>query len=299
MTTSIAYRHPEVRDLAWVIHSPPLFQNQPFDLDWTDSSLDGWLRELDQDPQPLLDRLAEQTDHRLGHRFETFLEFALEKHPRYQILAHNLQIRDGTQTIGEFDFVLLDREQNKRLHMEVACKFYLGLGDTRNTASWHGPMLRDRLDRKLDHMARRQSRLAQHPVARQKLDDFGWPIDASTCLMKGRLFYPLHQTNAPMPNEAAPDHARGHWCFARDFRPRAAGRAAYWQKLNKNCWFSIRLPDPTMPRLTAEDIETLIVTEPDMRPLCLAGFPDTDQASKECERLFIVPDHWAPAPTHD
>lgn len=299
------YRHPIVRDLAWVIGSPPLIQGPHAGMRWLDrqdcvDALDAcqpYLDHLDRDPEPLLTRLAEQPDQRLGHRFETLIACWLEHDPRFDVLAHNLQVQDASGTVGEFDFIVYDHRDRLYLHLEVACKFYLGVHHTEHTASWYGPMLRDRLDRKLDHMQSRQSQLAHHPAARRVLAQHALQVDATRCLMKGRLFYPLAAPDPASPPDVAGMHERGGWCRDAEFWELASNGAEIWQPLSKQHWFSRHAFDPTMPQL---DATTLAATRRQLtppRPQCLAGMARQQGQWVETQRLFLVPDHWGPPDT--
>lgn len=306
MMPSPAYRHDIVRDLAWVIGSPPLIRTQAPDhasgLIWLDANdcqaalaaCQDQLLELDTNPAPLLNRLSEEPDRRLGHRFETLLAQWLEWDPRYQLLAKNLQVQSGGQTIGEFDFIVLDREQNQYFQLEVACKFYLGLPDTQDPSRWFGPMLRDRLDIKLNHMRQQQSQLAQHPAAQHMLAEHGWQIDQTRCLMKGRLFYPLTQDSTEPPSDVATDHPHGQWCRWTTFAAQADEMAEAWEVLAKHDWFSSRRIDPTMPTFDAAPLSPPDLDQPFARPVCLAGLVQQQGLWIESQRLFVVPDHWNP-----
>jgi len=144
---SAGYTHRCVADLAWAVSSPSLLQYQQHDCAWFS---DAWyleqyrvieerLRQLDRDPARLEQLLAAQKDRRLGNYFETLWAYALELHPRYQLIERNLQIHDGERTLGEMDFIVHDQLSGRCAHWELAIKFYLGIGNTRNHAAWHGP----------------------------------------------------------------------------------------------------------------------------------------------------------------
>ena len=119
--------------------------------------------------------------------------FFLDNDAEVDLLAHNLPVRDATRTLGEFDCLYRCRKSGDIVHLELAVKFYLytgsgnsGTGDDR--ADWLGPGRRDRLDRKLDHLAMHQTRLAGQPAAQQLLRDRGLAPDRMEVAVKGRLF---------------------------------------------------------------------------------------------------------------
>ena len=192
------FKHQSVRDLAWAISSPPLISSPGGLCLWPDH---GWyqdayeeslsiLIDTDRDPAQLEKLLAQQKDRRLGKYFETMWAYWFDRHPRYQVIANNLQIIIDNETLGEMDFIILDRHSGLTMHWEVAVKFYLGIGDTRQLDSWYGPNLRDRLDIKVAHLHSRQSAISADPRVRRWLLQQSICIDQCTVIMKGRLYYP-------------------------------------------------------------------------------------------------------------
>ena len=108
----MTYRTPAVRDLAWACFSPPLLHNDQLLADpggLTNCYLEltpqrrDWLAALDRDPSALLEHLAVNAPRRLGLYFERLWHFFLQADPAVELLAHNLPVRDGGVTLGEFD----------------------------------------------------------------------------------------------------------------------------------------------------------------------------------------------------
>ncbi|AWH75414.1 hypothetical protein DCS32_14955 [Dokdonia sp. Dokd-P16] len=67
---------------------------------------------------------------RLGHQIEFIFKQLLDHTERYTVLAHNIQILRGKNTIGELDFIVEDRfRESKKIHIELTYKFYI-LDDT-------------------------------------------------------------------------------------------------------------------------------------------------------------------------
>jgi hypothetical protein len=109
-----------VRDLAWVIASPPLVSGNFNDTHWWSHSdclaefedCLPTLKSLDKDPAPLIAHLDKLTSGRLGLRFESFIAYWITISPNYELLAKNIQIIDalkkGRHTHGELDFIIRD-----------------------------------------------------------------------------------------------------------------------------------------------------------------------------------------------
>lgn len=291
MDTVAAFRTPAVRDLAWALASPALLSPCDNTVCWPKpawfATVAGELREhlaqLDRNPQPLLECIAAQGDRRLGVYFETLLGYWLSNNPRYRLLSANLPVRSGGRTLGEFDFIVRDAQTGRTLHWEVALKFYLGDGDTRETSHWWGPGRRDRLDIKTTHMLERQTRLAERPEAQAVLRDKGLAIDERWLIFKGRLFYPgIDPCTARPPEAAAEGHLRGFWLTESRL---PALPEAQWQVLTPRQWLA-----PLADTGRGLDRASLIRWwhESERRPVCIAQLG----ARGESARGFVVPDTW-------
>ncbi len=208
----LGLKHRAVRDLAWALFQPRLFNELP-DLDdncltpsWLDKESMSWLQELDRNPEPLLNHLKDQRATRLGIYFEQLLSFYFSCYPRFKLLSKNLQVNSQEipkRTIGEYDFIVLDLTTQQHYHIEVAVKFYLGYLDNEisiknnhpiyNWHQWLGPNKKDSLGIKMQHLIQRQLKLSEHEEGKTTLESIG--IDSKKLsiklLLTGRLYYPL------------------------------------------------------------------------------------------------------------
>ena len=121
-------RHPEVRDLAWVILAPPMLEQTPWPQRhplagsaWVQApeQLERWLRALDSNSEPLQQWLALATTRRLGRYYERLWQFAVQHAPGVELIAANLPIRLGGHTLGELDMVLRDRDGVHHLELAI------------------------------------------------------------------------------------------------------------------------------------------------------------------------------------
>lgn len=192
----LAFKHAAVRQLAFALASPNILRHIPPELDLThrfELHTDAFWQQhfqaylprliaLDQQPQPLLAFLAQLKSTRLGLRFEMLIWFWLlddDYHP-YQLLGHSIQKIEGARTLGELDFVVLNRETLEVEHWEVAVKYYLAEADF-SLNHWYGLNRTDRLSRKLQHFTQKQFQF------QQALD---YPIQRRFCVLKGQLYLP-------------------------------------------------------------------------------------------------------------
>lgn len=303
MLSTSLFQNANVSDLAWVLASPPLIQGNIATCHWTDSAF--WqqqgqafynnLLQTDTDSSALHDLLKRQTDRRLGHRFETLLSYWFNNNERYQLIAQNLQVQDTEKTIGEFDFIVKDHLHNTHQHWEVACKFYLGLGDTAQPENWYGPMLKDRLAIKYKQMQTRQSQLSHHPASVSLLKTLGIHIQQPVCLMKGRLFYPLTQSAKISPNLVSSDHQQGWWARTDDFFNYYKKSTLRWCILSKNQWLAQQRFNPAECAYSTSELIDAFSCEANPRPICVAGFLSNSPQQLEQTRGFLVAKDWAKA----
>ncbi|MPS97964.1 MAG: DUF1853 family protein [Pseudomonas sp.] len=295
-------RRPAVRDLAWVLLSPPLLSAPPCPQRhpltgsaWADDpqGLALWLRSLDADDQPLRAWLVQLTSQRLGLYYESLWQFALRHAPGVELLAGNLAIRQSGRTLGELDIVLRDREGVH--HLELAIKLYLGPQQTdgHDPADWLGPGCHDRLGSKLAHVVGHQLPMSRSAQARDRLADLGVNEINAHLWMSGYLFYPCHgQTDSPSPSN--PQHLRGHWSHRKDWSPPPQ---QCWQPLPRHAWLA-------PARFQAEDLlvragigEWLQALDEHAPAQLLVRLEEqADGAWEEAERLFLVADDWPHLP---
>ncbi|WP_122899356.1 DUF1853 family protein [Acinetobacter sp. B51(2017)] len=160
------------------------------------------LKQLDTQPQPLLDFVAKLKSTRLGLRFEMLIWFWLldaAYHP-YQLLGYSIQMIDGPRTLGELDFLILNRDLKRIEHWEIAVKYYLAEYDY-SLQHWYGLNRSDRLARKLQHFTQKQFQF-QHALQHD--------IEARFCMLKGQLYLPEH-TAYPLPAWVNPTRRLGQW----------------------------------------------------------------------------------------
>jgi len=132
----------------------------------------------------------------LGHTYEAYWQALFAVSEQYQILAHNQQIFDDKQTIGELDLLVRNLETNQLEHYELACKFYMFVGEQlENPHHWLGPNTRDSLGIKCARLLNQQLQLCNHPAAEKWLNEQGLSALAikSRAIVQGRLFLPIDE----------------------------------------------------------------------------------------------------------
>ncbi|EOQ65282.1 hypothetical protein F935_00126 [Acinetobacter calcoaceticus ANC 3811] len=193
----LQFQHPIVRQLAFCIASPNLLCQPPKSLDihhhFKLHTTEFWevhfqnylprLKELDQTPEPLIEFLSQLKSTRLGLRFEHLLWFWLQEdqYHSYQLLGHSIQKIEGPKTLGELDFLILNKGTQEIEHWEVALKYYLGEADL-HLEQWIGLNRQDTLSKKLYHFTDKQF---------QFLEALNFEIQQRFAVLKGQLYLPL------------------------------------------------------------------------------------------------------------
>ncbi|MBL4711476.1 MAG: DUF1853 family protein [Gammaproteobacteria bacterium] len=298
MTT---FKHQVVRDLVWAVSSPSLMSRLSQICDWPqrqwyqqifDTSLP-WLKELDADPAELEALLSQQKDRRMGKYFETLWYYWLHNHSRYEVVENNVQINIDGETLGEIDFILFDKTTKKTIHWELAIKFYLGVGDTRKMHNWHGPNLRDRLDRKVTHLLNKQSVISQDQRVVQWLKTRGIKIDQCAVILKGRLYLPWEKqqpqdvNRAQFPMECGSDLLSGWWFTQSEFDEKFDNEQTFLTLINKG-WLA-RIPAASADeRYVKSGIFEAVAHNVIRYPLHV----QFAHSVGDLDRVFIVDDNW-------
>ena len=209
------YKHKLVRDLAWVLQSENLLDDaiaidrSPF---LESSNLEAHLKELAQNPKPLIDFLATRNTHRLGHYFEALVFYGLAHAANYRRVATNIPIRSQKGiSIGEADLVVYNTSTFEYEHWELAVKFFLAHTSAGET-TYIGPNANDYLHLKLKKLKEHQCKIFDCPEGKLVLNDLSIPLVISKLYVKGILFYHPNQPYK-IPPYIHKKHLSSWWIF--------------------------------------------------------------------------------------
>jgi len=183
-----------------------------------------------------LEKLDHPRNSVLGKRMESFFEIAIKHSSRYELIASNIQIIENKQTLGELDFIVLDKQRSKHLHVELVYKLYV-YDETFSSEKqrWIGPNRRDSFSMKFDKLELKQFPLLYKPETSHYLNKLGIApenIEQQLCF-KAQLFKPkgLILKDQTTINQAC---YAGNWYYLNEFLK------MNWQK---NLFFSPKKKD--------------------------------------------------------
>jgi hypothetical protein len=295
-----------VRDLAWLLFSPPLLRascaGAPLaSVPKTDALMD-WLAALDRKPAGLHAHARKPGLVRVGLYAEALLEYFLMHGPGPRLIAANVPLRSQGRTIGEVDFLVETRE-GVRLHWELAVKFYLHIADGGNAslADYVGPNLQDRFDLKHARLLDHQLALSGRPEFASLGFDGPWRAEM---FVKGRMFYRTMDAHPDAHPDAhadaravqAPeldlDHPSGWWKTISEWQKES--RQSVCGVLPRLSWIA---PGGLDAREGAALIDNESALEAQIRnlraPLMVAAYvsgKDGSWLQQSCG--FVVPDDW-------
>lgn len=130
---------------------------------------------------------------RLGHQVEFIFKQLVEYSEAYDVVLYNLPIRKEKHTLGEIDFILLDKKNNQLIHTELTYKFYLIIPEIEEPVhKLIGPNKRDTFFAKMEKIKYKQIPLLHSTEGIEALASL--QIDhlkiEHQCCFKAQLFQP-------------------------------------------------------------------------------------------------------------
>jgi len=307
----VPYQSAAVRDLAWLIASPPLMSAGtpglavPPDawLSGVVAAAEPWLADLDDNPAELQRYLAgtflAQGPHfRLGRQAERLLAFWLGRRPGCTLVAAGLEIAVEGRVLGELDVVFRDPRRGL-IHWEAAVKYYLRSEDSTAWDAFIGPNPRDRLEQKLRRVIDHQLPLTRDARTRAALA-IGDEALHSEAFLKGWLFYPAEgdwASPVTIPHGVNPAHGRGWWLRQGESEVPCAARSSRFLLLARPDWLAPahRPDDAGLRPLAHNELRTALARHfRDEHAARLVAEVRRDEQGwwREIARGFVVHAHW-------
>ena len=318
---NLDYLHQYVADLAWIITSPQLLSDTRLADDihsptfstnsLTSSIWTEWLRcleRINQSPKPLIEYIEQRQTKRVGFYYEALVSFLLKNFPHVNLIAEHLQLQHQGKTLGEIDFIYEDETAKHIIHLETAVKFYLGspawLDSQTPYKHWLGPMVKDRLDIKTQHLINHQTRISQSPTFYEMAKEKQLTVpNRREVLMQGYLFtHPDNPLEYPYPMENTDDTQQtvAFWIKEEEIKTHLNNEESFLI-LRKPFWLSPFHDKANNTLLTRDELQKKIqsLNEEWNRPVLVSVFKeeserqDSQTLYQEANRCFIVPNNWA------
>ncbi len=175
-----------------------------------------------------LENIPKQGASILGKKMEAFFKIAIKHSPRYELIDHSIQIIQDKQTLGEFDFLVFDKDRDQNLHVELVYKLYLyDASFEKEIDRWIGPKRKDSLHRKLNRLRQKQFPLLKHPASSSYLEKYGLnsdEIEQQICF-KAQLFSKEKSSNYELINQNC---LTGQWIHFKEFTADQYGKFQYY-----------------------------------------------------------------------
>jgi hypothetical protein len=292
------FRHPAVRDLAWVIGSTPMLDDPNkksglnlIDNQWVEDRFTrhlDWIYKQDEDPTQLMNYLANEHIELVGKRFEALMKYWFTHHPDFQLLLSNIQVKQQERTLGEIDFILKDHWSEETYHLEIACKYYYAHAPSADWNEWWGPNHQDRLALKMQKF-HAQTGLLRTAEGRAVMRSHGLKRMPSAVLLKGYLFFPYNQLGAyPAPHLAFKRHNSG-WYVHRNDLAIFKGDTPQWVILPRAHWLApYHSENNPLPILTGSEMYELIHDKDQDRASLVAQITPADNGEfREINRGIV------------
>ncbi len=288
--------HNSTRDLAWAIFSPDLLKHPSVTTlspNLNQTRID-WLRILDKSPDVLEDDLY--SGRSLGRYYESLWTYFFQHDKQYQLISLNLPVRENSKTIGEFDFIIKDINNDFFIHHEVAVKYYLFFQSHKSQTvndknNWLGPNSKDTLQKKWAHITQHQSQLSEHSCAKKELSNIGINKIKKTLAIKGYLFTPsdIGKSNKNAPTDFNNENNLSQWFTINNFLL-AQNPNKTLAFIPKKRWLSTSHEPESIELFNKENLVEKIRSV--NTPLMAAYVKKNGGLLSEEERFFIIPDSW-------
>lgn len=227
-----------ISDLNWIVKTKSLIRSElpEFEGNIMNSLLDFigkeeydlWYADLVNSPEKLKNYFENNEQLILGKYFERLLNYFFSSFSTFEIVHAGKQIFEKQTTIGELDFVIKDKRDNKIIHFEVAVKYYMGYKNVGKHDLWIGPNGSDTLQRKMKKLDKQ--------LQLSKKTDI--EVNSTFALILGYFFKHIESNNWPYFYEERT--GEGEWLYENEMEGFFSNDKNY-VILPKNRWLSFYL----------------------------------------------------------
>lgn len=286
----VAFAHQAVKDLAWITQAPMISQSVDLNRWWKPNVTD-LLNQLNQNPAPLIEVLANCKSHFLGSYFEVLFSFAIRHLSLLKIILEHQQITDAGRTLGEVDLLVLDPDGEVH-QFEIAIKFYLQV-KAQQEEHWIGPNKNDSLAKKTHRAWAHQLQVLQTQAGHEMLlsvniDPAHNEIQHHLMIFGYRYFQYQREDNEGGERSLT----NNVWMRLSELKA-LAPHIQWMMALIKPYWIASPIDvdvKKSTPMLCFTQLEKTFEVDP--RPQHFLMSCDNSQGTESFKRVFIVPNSW-------
>lgn len=302
---SMVFKHQVVKDLAFVLKAPLIYQDLDITKHWLPDTQDK-LIQLDKKPAPLFQMVDSCKSHFLGSYFETLFSFALNHFSSFKVIFEHTQLISPERTLGEIDALVTDA--NGQAHqLEVAIKFYLESSD--EVGHWIGPNKNDSFVKKYQRAKTHQLTILDLPEAKPLLEQYSLSLPIERHLL---MFGALFQQLADLDSLALFENDKTHCEKDKNKEINPFAKTGFWVRINNLNWLHkgflssqemlkpFWISTPIDQEVAANkwrnfhtwqaDLESKF--KEDERPRLFLLTWRKEEGSSKNLRLFVVPEYW-------
>lgn len=280
----------------WAVFGPSLL-SYPFSTDYIQDekhaeAINALLLQFDRQSSDVDAHFNSLGKMPMGKYFEQLLFYILERDERYEVIAKNLPVRKGKDTVGEIDLILKNARTHQLEHWEIALKYYLQSQPSEDHSVMLGPNA-------IDNLAKKMLKLTQHQLPlTTDLTSFGISDTQSVAdrlFIKGQFFYKLgykHGCNI-FPNAANPTHEKGWWCYL-SYMDMIPDQNLRWTTILKPNWIGHTESGSIHNLLYFSDLKDSLRQhfQGEIHSVLCVGLQEENGLWKEVSRGFVVNNDW-------
>jgi len=174
------------------LNTPPLWEKEQFGIqqfEFPNIDLHSFL------PKPIPQNI------RLGHQMEYVFKQLVAYSEIYEVVLHNLPIRQDKITLGEIDFILRDKTNDQLIHVELTYKFYIINPEiSKPIQQLVGPNRRDMFVAKVEKIKNNQFPLLHSKEGVKSLvsNNINHSSIKHQCCFKAQLFLPYRRASVDL-----------------------------------------------------------------------------------------------------
>ena len=251
-----------------------------------------WLIGLDKSPEKLILFIEENHSKRLGRYFENLLHFYFIFHPNIEVLEFGKQIFKGKITIGEMDFILMNKSTKEVVHLETAVKYFAKKKWESDFKYFICPNGTRNFGDKLDKTFSKQLKITEREETKTFLMQSGyWPLK-SYHFIKGILFYHPSEIVGFSHENLNPNHKKQWWIYYNEIN--TLSEVSKFKIVHKLKWLSYEIEEKEEELLSKMELIELLKSHFEIvsQGQLVVEFEKSDLLWEEKSRGFILDNRW-------